>query len=160
MKNYKILTSRMARAARLLLLGGVVAMTCSCEDFLTIAPTNKIVKEDFWKTKGDVENVLAESYRLMTTSDFLNRLIVWGELRSDNVIEGNFGGNNEIKYINEVNILPNNSYARWDVFYRIINNCNIVLEYAPGVLDEDPDFTQGDLDVVCTLLTFGTSVIS
>ena len=149
MKNYKILTSRMARAARMLLLGGVVAMTCSCEDFLTIAPTNKIVEEDFWKTKGDVENVLAESYRLMTTSDFLNRLIVWGELRSDNVIEGNFGGNNEIKYITEANILPNNSYARWDVFYRIINNCNIVLEYAPKVLDEDPDFTQGDLDVVC-----------
>ncbi len=149
MKNYKILTSRMTRAVRILLLGGMVAMTCSCDDFLTIAPTNKIVKEDFWKTKGDVESVLAESYRLMTTSDFLNRLIVWGELRSDNVIEGNFGGNNEIKYINEANILPNNSYARWDVFYRVINNCNIVLEYAPGVLDEDPDFTQGDLDVVC-----------
>ena len=149
MKNYKILTSRMTRAVRILLLGGMVAMTCSCDDFLTIAPTNKIVKEDFWKTKGDVESVLAESYRLMTTSDFLNRLIVWGELRSDNVIEGNFGGNNEIKYINEANILPNNSYARWDVFYRVINNCNIVLEYAPGVLDEDPDFTEGDLDVVC-----------
>ena len=149
MKNYKILTSRMTRAVRILLLGGMMAVTCSCDDFLTIAPTNKIVKEDFWKTKGDVESVLAESYRLMTTSDFLNRLIVWGELRSDNVIEGNFGGNNEIKYINEANILPNNSYARWDVFYRVINNCNIVLEYAPGVLDEDPDFTQGDLDVVC-----------
>ena len=149
MKNYKILTSRMTSAVRILLLGGMMAVTCSCDDFLTIAPTNKIVKEDFWKTKGDVESVLAESYRLMTTSDFLNRLIVWGELRSDNVIEGNFGGNNEIKYINEANILPNNSYARWDVFYRVINNCNIVLEYAPGVLDEDPDFTQGDLDVVC-----------
>lgn len=148
MKNYKILISRMTRAARMLLLGGMVVMTCSCEDFLTIAPTNKIVKEDFWKTKGDVANVVAESYRLMTTSDFLNRLVVWGELRSDNVIEGNFGGNNEIKYIMEANLLPNNSYARWDVFYRIINNCNIVLEYAPDVLNEDPDFTQGDLDVV------------
>ena len=148
MKNYKIFISRMTRAVQMLFLGGMVAMTCSCEDFLTIAPTNTIVKEDFWKTKGDVSNVVAESYRLMTTSDFLNRLIVWGELRSDNVIEGNFGGNNEIKYIMEANLLPNNSYARWDVFYRIINNCNIVLEYAPDVLNEDPDFTQGDLDVV------------
>lgn len=123
-------------------------MTCSCEDFLTISPTDKIIKEDFWKTKGDVENVMAESYRLMTTSDFLNRLIVWGELRSDNVIEGNYSGNNDIKHIVEANLLPNNSYATWDVFYKIINNCNIVLEYAPEVQDEDPDFTSGDLDVV------------
>lgn len=148
MKNYKILISRITRAARMLFLGGMVAMTCSCEDFLTISPTNKIVEDDFWKTKEDVGNMVAESYRLMTTSDFVNRLIVWGELRSDNVKEGNYNGNNEIKYIMEANLLPNNSYAKWDVFYRIINNCNIVLAYAPKVLNEDPDFTQGDLDVV------------
>lgn len=149
MKNYKIFISRSIRIVQMLCLGCVVAMNYSCDDFLTIAPTDRIVKEDFWKTKGDVQNVVAESYRLMSTKDFLNRLIVWGELRSDNVIEGNFGGNNDIKYIMEANLLPNNSYARWDVFYKIINNCNIVLEYAPDVLNEDPDFTQGDLDVVC-----------
>lgn len=146
MKNYKILISRIARAAKMIFLGSMVAMTCSCEDFLTISPTDKIIKDDFWKSKDDVNNVVAESYRLMTTSDFLNRLIVWGELRSDNVIEGNYGGNNDIKYIMEANLLPNNGYASWDVFYKIINNCNIVLEYAKDV--KDPDFTSGDLEVV------------
>ena len=146
MKNYKILISRVARAAKMVFLGSMVAMTCSCEDFLTISPTDKIIKDDFWKSKDDVNNVVAESYRLMTTSDFLNRLIVWGELRSDNVIEGNYGGNNDIKYIMEANLLPNNSYASWDVFYKIINNCNIVLKYAKDV--KDPDFTSGDLEVV------------
>lgn len=148
MKNYKILNSRLARVAKICILGCVVAMTCSCEDFLTIYPTDKIILEDFWKSKEDVNNVVAESYRLMTTSDYLNRLIVWGELRSDNVIEGNYGGNNNIKYIMEANLLPNNPYATWDVFYKIINNCNIVLKYAPDVRNEDPDFTDGDLDVV------------
>lgn len=148
MKNFKILISRIADAAKVLILGSMVAMTCSCEDFLTISPTDKIILEDFWKTKDDVNNVLAESYRLMASSNFLNRLIVWGELRSDNVVEGNYGGNNDIKYIMEANLLPNNGYASWDVFYKVINNCNIVLKYAPGVLDEDPDFSQGDLDVV------------
>lgn len=149
MKNYKVSISRMAHAVKMFFLGGVLAMTCSCEDFLTISPTDKIILEDFWKSKEDVNNMLFESYRLMASSDFLNRLIVWGEMRSDNVVEGNYGGNNEIKYIMEANLLPNNSYASWDVFYKIINNCNIVLKYAPDVLNEDPDFTQGDLDVVC-----------
>ena len=89
MKNYKNLISRIAHATKILVLGSLVAMTCSCEDFLTISPTDRIISDDYWKSKGDVNSVLAESYRLMTTSDFLNRLIVWGELRSDNIVEGN-----------------------------------------------------------------------
>lgn len=123
-------------------------MICSCNDFLTIFPTDKIVLEDFWKTKEDVENVVAESYRLMTQWDFTSRLLVWGELRGDNVIEGNNAGY-DIKNIIEANLLPTNEYASWAPFYKVINNCNIVLQYAPDVINEDPDFTQGDLDVVC-----------
>ena len=149
MKNYKIMISRIARTAKMLVLGGMVAMTCSCEDFLSITPTDKIVLEDFWKTKGDVENVVAESYRLMSRWDFLSRALVWGELRGDNVVEGDYGGNNDIKNIVDANLLPSNGYASWAPFYQVINNCNIVLKYAPGVLDEDPDFTLGDYDVVC-----------
>lgn len=147
MKNYKNLISRIAHATKVLVLGSLVAMTCSCEDFLTISPTDRIISDDYWKSKGDVNSVLAESYRLMTTSDFLNRLIVWGELRSDNIVEGNYGGNNDIKYIMEANLLPNNSYTSWNVFYKIINTCNLVLESAPLV--KDPDFSLGDVKMVC-----------
>ena len=138
----------MLRVAKSLLLSSLVAMTCACNDFLTIYPTDRVVLEDFWKGKDDVESMVAESYRLMTQPDFTYRLLVWGELRGDNVIEGN-GVNNDIRNILDANILPSNSYASWSIFYQVINNCNIVLKYAPGVLDEDPNFTQGDLDVVC-----------
>ena len=148
MNNNKGIFAGIVRAAKMLFLGGVVAMTCSCNDFLTILPTDKIVLEDFWKTKEDVENVVAESYRLMTQWDFTSRLLVWGELRGDNVIEGN-GVPSDVKNILEANLLPSNGYVTWNIFYQIINNCNIVLKYAPGVLDEDPDFTLGDNDVVC-----------
>ena len=147
MKNYKNLISRIAHATKILVLGSLVAMTCSCEDFLTISPTDRIISDDYWKSKGDVNSVLAESYRLMTTSDFLNRLIVWGELRSDNIVEGNYGGNNDIKYIMDANLLPNNGYASWNVFYKVINTCNLVLESAPEV--KDPDFSPGDVKMVC-----------
>lgn len=137
----------MVQITKSLLLGCVVAATCSCDDFLTISPTDKIVLEDFWKTKEDVENVVLESYRLMAHKDFTYRLLVWGEMRSDNVKEGN-NVPADITNILEANILPSNGYASWSIFYQAINNCNLVLKYAPGVIDEDPNFTQGDLDVV------------
>ena len=148
MNNDKRKITRIARAARILFLGGMVAMIGACNDFLTIYPTDKVVKEDFWNSKDDVESMVAESYRLMTQKDFTSRLLIWGELRGDNVIEGN-GVSTDIRNILEANILPSNGYTSWSIFYQVINNCNIVLEYAEGVLDEDPDFTQGDLDVVC-----------
>lgn len=148
MKSFnKINTARFNRTIKTLALGAVVAMTCSCEDFLTIYPTNDVVLENYWKTKNDVENMVNNSYRMMTTGDFTKRLIVWGELRGDNVVEGNNLGD-DIKNIMEANLLPQNGYNDWSIFYKIINNCNIVLKYAPQVLDEDPDFTEGDLDVI------------
>lgn len=148
MNNNKTLIVRIVRSVKALLLGTVVAMTCSCDDFLTILPTDKIVWQDFWKGKEDVENAVAESYRQMAHWDFLSRVVVWGELRGDNVVEGNYGSNTDIKNIMEIELQPSNQYASWAPFYSVINNCNQVLKYAPGVLDEDPDFTQGDLDVV------------
>ena len=148
MNNNKRIITSVSRIARAFFLGCVVAMTCSCEDFLTIYPTDKIVREDFWKSKGDVENVVAEAYRLMSQPDFTYRLIVWGEMRGDNVIEGNNVGS-EIRDILEANIRPENSYASWSAFYKVINNCNLVLKYAPEVVDIDPNFSKGDSDVLC-----------
>ncbi len=150
MKSFnKINTARFSRTIKTLALGAVVAMTCSCEDFLTIYPTDKVVLENYWKTKTDVENVVANSYRMMLLPEFTERLIVWGELRGDNVIEGNYDPNKHgnIKNIMEANLLPQNGYNDWAHFYSIINNCNIVLKFAPQVLDEDPDFTEGDMNV-------------
>ena len=150
MKSFnKINTTRFNRTIKTLALGAVVAMTCSCEDFLTIYPTDKVVLENYWKTKTDVENVVANSYRMMLLPEFTERLIVWGELRGDNVIEGNYDPDKHgnIKNIMEANLLPQNGYNDWAHFYSIINNCNIVLKFAPQVLDEDPDFTEGDMNV-------------
>ncbi|MBO7468455.1 MAG: RagB/SusD family nutrient uptake outer membrane protein [Bacteroidaceae bacterium] len=118
-----------------------------CQDFLTIYPTDKVVLENYWKNKEDVQNMVANSYRKMTEKSFLDRLIVWGELRSDDVCEGT-NTSTELKYINDANLLPSNSFCSWSDFYSIINNCNIVMKFAPTVLEEDPDFTQGDMDVI------------
>ena len=150
MKSLKRNISRLSQTIKTLALVAFVAMTSSCEDFLTIYPTDKVVLEDFWKTKNDVQNMVANSYGMMLEKSFLDRLVVWGELRADNVVEGTYAGKHDaLKQIMEANLLPQNGYASWEQFYRIINNCNIVLRFAPDVINEDPDFTQGDLDVTC-----------
>ena len=77
MKSFRRNISRLSNTIKTLALGAVLAMTCSCEDFLTIYPTDKVVLENYWKTKTDVENVVANSYRMMVQSAFTHRLLVW-----------------------------------------------------------------------------------
>ena len=57
----------------------------SCEDFLNTVPLNEIVLENFWETEEEVNSVVMSCYSRMAQGDFLTRLILWGELRSDNV---------------------------------------------------------------------------
>src|SRR5574344_1873230 len=64
------------------------ASLSSCSDFLEIKPLNDIVLENFWNEKGDVDNVVSGCYSAMQTSSFIDRCMVWGECRSDNLIGG------------------------------------------------------------------------
>lgn len=127
----------------------VLTVLTSCQDFLTIYPTDKVVLENYWKDKADVEGMVAGSYYKLCSRAVTDRMIVWGELRGDNVVEGTWGsGDTDLEYINEANMLQTNGYCTWGAFYSVINNCNIVMKFAPKVVKEDPDFTDGDLKVV------------
>lgn len=127
---------------------GMAGLTlCSCEDFLTITPTDKTVSEDYWKTKDDVSEMVTGSYKAMLDNSIQQRVIVWGEFRSDELTLPtgiNAGLTNDLKYINTVNLLSTNSLCNWGAFYTVINNCNIVLKHAPEVTKLDPEYTEGD----------------
>jgi len=112
----------------------------------TVVPPDVIVIENYWKTKADVENVVSNAYRLMTDFEFSSRLLAWSELRGDNVIKGDYAPT-DIRSILDVNLLPTNSYTSWGDFYEVINNCNIVLKYAPSVLALDSEYTEEDWNV-------------
>ena len=131
-----------------------VTVMSSCEDFLGTMPLNEIVLDNFWETEEEVNSVVASCYSRMAQGDFLTRLILWGELRSDNVVAGNITG--DIKYVNneqlmdmlEGNIQPDYYIADWSSFYSVINRCNTVLYYAPGVLERDPDFNVSEWNYI------------
>ena len=131
-----------------------VGVLTSCNDFLSTIPLNEIVLENFWENEEELNSVVMSCYSGMAQGDFLTRLILWGELRSDNVVEGIITG--DIPYVNndqlrdmlEGNIQQDYYIADWSCFYRVINRCNTVLYYAPQVLERDPDFKTSEWEYI------------
>ena len=120
----------------------------SCTDFLTIYPTDRIVGTDFWKKKADVDQMVDGCYLSMLNYNVQERAIMWGGYRSDELAKLTDYNDNTLDNISAVNLLPTNRYSSWGDFYKVINNCNIVLNHAPDVMQEDPEFTEGDYQVV------------
>lgn len=124
------------------LLFGVASLT-SCVDTVLL-PDDKTVDEDFWKTKGEVSQMVNGAYRAMTASDVIQRLIVWGDFRSDELTMVTSITNTSLSEIEAVNMQPTNTYATWGGLYSVINDCNVVLQKAEGVMSIDPSYTEGD----------------
>ena len=128
----------------LILVSLLGASFTSCNDFLNLEPLNDIVLENFWTDKSDVESVLLGAYSALEASDCVQRMCVWGEVRSDNFIEGNQPGE-DIRQILRENVLITNSFCKYNAFYDVINRANTVLYFAPQVADKDPNYLYDEL---------------
>ncbi|MBR5707172.1 MAG: RagB/SusD family nutrient uptake outer membrane protein [Bacteroidaceae bacterium] len=111
----------------------------SCNDFLTLEPLNDIVLENFWTDKSDVESVLMGAYSALESEACLSRILIWGESRSDNMVEGQ-NTSEDIRQILRENLLITNDYCKYNAFYDAINRANTVLYYAPLVAEKDPNY--------------------
>ena len=122
------------------------AMLTSCGDFLDIPPQNETVLENFWNEKTDVEAVIAGCYSQLQSEAIISRMMIWGEYRSENVVytDADHKDTNLEKVLKE-NLTANNDYTKWEAFYSVINKCNTILKYAPGVAEVDPSYTQSQL---------------
>lgn len=125
--------------ASVMMLGGLA----SCEDYLTIYPTGSITKEDYWNTSNDVDNVRSAAYYQLTQQ--LDKVIIWGEFRSDNVTLNKM---DQTKYLRlqEAVLQPNENMYDWAGLYKGINYCNEVLDNGQAMVDNDvdPSFQQSD----------------
>ena len=127
-------------------------MAVSCVDTV-ILPDDKTVEEDMWKSKLQVQQNVNEAYRSFTVENVVSRLIVWGGLRSDELIPISGITSDivdDLAEINLANIQPDNTYATWAAFYHVINQCNIVLASAAKAMVEDPSYTEGDYLADCS----------
>lgn len=106
----------------------------SCVDTVLL-PDDKTVEQDYWKTKGEVSQMVNGAYQAMGSSNIIQRLIVWGDFRSDeltpvtSISDGTMTALNEI---DGVNIQTTNTFATWGDIYNVINDCNVVLQKAEG----------------------------
>ena len=116
-----------------------LTLQLSCNDWLELIPPNGLIRNEFWKSKEDVEAVLMSAYE---TFGGMNRdLFLYGELRADFLV----GDNNQPldeQNMMENNIFPDNPLCDWGSFYSVINFCNEVIKNAPKVKEIDNTFTE------------------
>ena len=135
---------------KIIILGLIFSVAfSSCTDWLNPKPLDSLVGDDHWKTKDDVVSAVYACYEAMTEPDYIRRIILAGEVRSDNVIAGptNPNDGNDLRDLLDASIQPDNRYARWLAFYKVIGYCNSVIKYAPEVCERDPDYTEGLLKI-------------
>ena len=119
----------------------------SCTDWLTIYPQDRVVEENFWEDKNDLEGVRYGAYRQMAST--VSKFVVWGDLRSDSY-ELNSVDHSDQKsrdmYIEIINGMPDSSMTifDWGDVYTTINYCNKVLQHGEEVLERDKQFTTGE----------------
>ena len=116
MKSKKLYTKLLLVGSMLLTSGGL----SSCEDFLTILPTDQLPEENFWQEKGDLENVRAGAYQQLAAGGQTERILLWGELRSDNLTL-NSVSNTNIMYLQTGVLQPSVNMFDWSGFYTGIN---------------------------------------
>ena len=122
----------------------IAAGLTGCEDFFDTLPMNEVVLENFWTDKNDVTSVVNSCYEALESEAFLERMGIWGELRSDN-LKGGSNPSDDINQILKENILPSNPMCNWSEFYKAINRCNTVCYYAPKVQAIDPNYTESEM---------------
>jgi hypothetical protein len=127
----------------------------SCADFLEIEPRDIVTEDNFWNEKADIDQMVAGCYASMQSEDFINRCIVWGELRSDNIYPGANVENDHYDLYQALreNLLSTNQFTKWASFYAVINKCNTIIRMAPVVSEKDPSYRESDVKATIAEMT-------
>jgi starch-binding outer membrane protein, SusD/RagB family len=120
-------------------LGLLLVAPFSCSDWMELVPPQGLIREEFWKTKEDVQAVIMGAYQSFAGMDA--SLFKYGEIRADMVV-GDYNVSYDEQQVAESNIYSDNWYCNWENFYEVINYCNEVIKNAPLVQDVDDTFTD------------------
>lgn len=117
----------------------LVFLLPACNDWLSIAPENDLIKEKFWSKKEDVDGGLAAAYDAFR--DAALESFIWGELRAD-IAE--FTSTSFSSYISIAasDISTNNDKIKWDKYYNAINLANTLMYFSDEVVEKDNSFTE------------------
>ena len=136
---------RIKYLSNIALIAVMALSAASCNDFLTLYPQDRVVEENFWEDKNDLEGVRYGAYKQMAST--LQQLIVWGDIRSDAytlnpVYSSSQGSYYTYKKITEGLLDSTLTDYDWGSVYTTINYCNKVLSHGEEVLARDAQFTR------------------
>ena len=124
-----------------LVIAGAGLFNAGCSDWLDVLPKNEQVASEYWKTKEQVEEVLAQGYSYMRNT--IPFQIKWGELRGASVYA--YSGSEEQKLQN-FQLTSSSSMCKWADFYQVLNIANSIIKYAPEVHGADETYTEAAMN--------------
>lgn len=122
-----------------------VLLSSSCKKWLELTPNDGIVRDNYWQTQDQIRAAVIGCYVSLANQTLVQDFFEWGELRADMIATTASTSTEEVDYAS-ANILATNSLTKWNAVYAVINNCNTVIEFAPGVLKIDKTLTQEQLN--------------
>ncbi|MEJ7692486.1 RagB/SusD family nutrient uptake outer membrane protein [Daejeonella sp.] len=130
MKYFRKLTSK--------IFLGTLALTSvliSCKkDFLEVAPTQSISSTEAFTTEPKLQAAMTGIYDLLTSSAFTYNIILNAEAKGEDTYPNSTGNYsrfvNGYQYVETVN--NGELQSHWSIGYRIIANCNQLIENVPA----------------------------
>jgi len=135
-------TVQMKSKIKYILFAIVLLTQLSCDKWLEMMPPSGLTREEFWKTKEDVEAVLMGAYSSFSTLD--NLMFIHGEARAD-LVTDDVNTDENVRNLMNSNIYSDNWLSNWENFYKVINYCNEIIDNAPDVQLIDKTFTDYQL---------------
>ncbi|MBQ8594170.1 MAG: RagB/SusD family nutrient uptake outer membrane protein [Bacteroidaceae bacterium] len=122
-------------------------LSSSCNDWLDLLPNNEQVTDNYWKSKEDVEAVVAAGYYNMRL--LVPQMLRWGELRGGSLYtlqsKNDFLEDASDYQLQNFNLQPSGNVCRYWPVYKIIGMANSVLHYASSVRGLDDTYSEGAL---------------
>lgn len=128
---------------------GISAIMTGCRDWLDQLPMNTVTEDQAWKTAADAEGAVAKAFAIFrralagltkadtpatTRNGAWGDHFFWGDMRSDDWITPN--NDSDWQAIIENRLLSRTELeplTNWRLFYRSIEQCNLVLENVPNI---------------------------
>lgn len=136
----------------------LIAFIVACNKALNVKPVSTITNASFWKTQDDVEGALNGMY-----VDFRNEavldLFVFGEARSGDMSSALAGSLGYDKYYNNT-LNASNTGPTWYGLYRVVNDANLIIKYAPGINFASQSEKDNDLAQAYTMRAYAYFVMA
>jgi len=130
---------------------GLMSLLGSCIDWMELEPEDKLIRQEFWQKKGDVEAVVAATYDAFRETSL--KSLMMGEVRADMIY---FNPNQFGDYVKiaESDIQYDNPEVKWEKYYFTINLANTLIQFMPEVLENDKLFTETEMQRIHAEMLF------